>query len=213
MAPSVQKWIIDSDVENQLRSLALVNRLLDESLAQGPVELYLRFLNLTAIGWGKKQPFGLCPSLLRIDLSVCPKLESIPEMTFGRCRHLASVVFGEHSSITNIGNNAFQFCSALTSITLPDKLKIIEQATFAHCVSLERVVCNKNLKTIGNYAFYVCSKLADVQLASKSISFGDDPFAGCDRSIELAAAAGFPSNTFGIRPDTGQLVNLVVEIE
>jgi len=152
--------------------------------------------NLTAIGWGKKQPFGRCYSLLRIDLSGFPKLESIPVLAFSCCEHLVSVVFGKHSNITNIGANAFQRCFALTSITLPDKLKVLEKMVFANCTSLERVVCNKNLKTIGIAVFQYCPELEDVQLASSSISFGRDPFAGCDRLIELAAAAGFPSPKF-----------------
>jgi len=233
--------IIDSDIEYQLRSGALKRRLLDASLSQGSIEFYLRYTNLNAIVWGKKQPFGGCISLLRVDLSGCPKLESIPKLTFGSCRHLASVVFGEHSNITNLGEAAFNECSALTSITLPDKLEIIEpgvlskcsalervvcnknlktidegafqfcfalksitlpdklarieQLAFNTCTSLERVVCNKNLKTIDQSAFQACSKLEDVQLASGSISFGDCPFAVCDRLIKFAAATGFPSNT------------------
>ena len=55
----------------------------------------------------------------------------------------------------------------------------------------------QNLKTIDVGAFQCFSKLEDVQLASKSISFIDAPFLGCDPLIELAAAAGFPSNRFG----------------
>ena len=119
-----------------------------------------------------------------------------------------SVVFGEHSNITNLGEAAFQGCSALTSITLPDKLKVIEEFAFIKCSSLERVLCNKTLKTIGDCAFGGCSKLKDVKFASNTISFDRDPFMGCDRLIELAAAAGFPSNTFGTRADTGEKLNM-----
>jgi len=39
---SVKKLIIEKDVENQLRSWALRNRLVDKSLADGSIELYLR---------------------------------------------------------------------------------------------------------------------------------------------------------------------------
>jgi len=74
---------------------------------------------------------------------------------------------------------------------------------FGTCTSLERVVCGKNLKTICEAAFQFCSKLVDVQLASSSISFGLQPFAACDRLIEIAAAAGFPSNTFATRYSAG----------
>ena len=117
---SVQKLVIDSDVKNQLRSKTLKRRLLDKSLSHGSVELYLRYINLTAIEWGEFQPFSDCPPLLRVDLTGCPKLESIPECAFIACRHLVNAVFGEHSSITNIGAGLFNQCYALTSITLPD---------------------------------------------------------------------------------------------
>jgi len=107
-AQSVQKWIIDSDVENQLRSGALKGRLLDESLSNGSIEVYWRCHNIIAVGWDGNQPFSICHSLLRFDLSGCPKLESIPNHTFAECRHLEDVVFGEHSDITNLGRGAFQ---------------------------------------------------------------------------------------------------------
>jgi len=132
-APSVQKWVIDSDVENQLRSFALLRRIRDESLSYGSIELYLRCSNFTVVVLEDKYPFSLCPSLLRVDLSGCLKLERIPEKAFGNCHHLESVVFGKHSNITNLGVAAFQECYALTSITLPDKLEIIETRVFTHC--------------------------------------------------------------------------------
>ena len=53
---SVQKLVIDSDVEDQLRSGALKRRLLDKSLSDGSIELYLRCPNLTATGWGEFFP-------------------------------------------------------------------------------------------------------------------------------------------------------------
>jgi len=107
---------------------------MDESLVHGSVEIYLRCFNITAIGWGDDpQPFSMCPSLLRVVLSGCPKLESIPQMTFVECHHLASAVFGEHSNITSLGSGAFGQCYALTSITLPNKLKVIEAGAFGEC--------------------------------------------------------------------------------
>jgi len=160
-APSVKKWVIDSDVENQLRSEALKRRLFDESLSHGSIELYLRCYNLTAIGWNNNQPFNLCPSLLWVDLSGMLSSLGNPECAFSRCCHLVSVIFGEHSNIANVGAGAFQYCYALKRITLPDKLKIIEDMAFSHCTSLKRVVYNKNLKSIGREAFQYCSKLED----------------------------------------------------
>ena len=87
------------------------------------------------------------------------------------------MVFGEHSNTTNIGENAFQQCSALTSITLPDKLKVIEKMAFTHCFALKRIVCNKQLKTFGESAFQACSKLEDVQACKhKKLDYSKDKF-------------------------------------
>jgi len=116
---SVQKLIIEVDVKNLLRSGALKIRLKDRSLSVGSIELSLRCPNLITIGWGVIKPFDQCRSLLRVDLSCCPKLESIPELVFFNCSHLVEVVFRKHSSIANIGSGAFGGCSTLKSITSP----------------------------------------------------------------------------------------------
>jgi len=78
-----------------------------------------------------------------------------------------SVVFGEHSKISNLGVDTFIECYALTSITLPGKLKVIEERAFSHCPSLKRVVFNKSLKTIGKCAFQTCSALKNITLRDK----------------------------------------------
>ena len=82
VAQSVQKWVINSDVENQLRWGDLRRRLLVRKFSYGSIELYLRYPNLTASGWGEFDPLNQCPSLLRVDLTGCPKLESIPKRAF-----------------------------------------------------------------------------------------------------------------------------------
>jgi len=151
--PATKKLIVDFDVENQLRSEALKERVWDRSLPNGSIDLRLRCPKLTTIGWGGPLPLCQCLSRLRVDLSGCPKLESIKYATFGGCEHLVSVVFGEHSNIKLLGAEAFGKCFALKNITLPNKLEVIELAVFIDCRSLKRVVCNTSLKTIGDQAF------------------------------------------------------------
>jgi len=147
--------------------------------------------------------FDSCSALTSITLP--NELEVIEEMTFYECSALDCVVFNKN--LKTIGDRAFQFCSALTSITLPDNLEAIEECAICACTSLKSVVCNKNLKTIGDGAFQQCTKLEDVQIAPSSISFVKSPFGDCDRLIEVADAAGFPSkprmNMFGDMSDFG----------
>ena len=208
-APSVQKLIIEVDVENQLRSQALLRRLQDKRLSRDSTVLYLRCYNLTAIGWGNQQAFSQCPSLLRVDLSGLPKLESIPELAFAECHHLVSVVFGEHSNITNLGPAAFSDCYALVSVSLPDKLEIIEELAFAECSSLERVVCNEHLKimfqncsaftiitllgkleVIEELAFAMCTSLKSVVCNKTLKTIGDGAFQYCSKlkDVQLASS-------------------------
>ena len=149
--PSVQTMFVEElDVVAELRWDALKDRLQDKSLSHGSIELYTKCPNITAIEF---VDLNLCDSLLRVDLSGCPKLESIPKVTFGQCIHIVSVLFGEHSNITNLGVGAFGDCRALASITLPDKLTVIEKIVFIKCFALERVIWNKNLRTIDLHAF------------------------------------------------------------
>ena len=107
----VQKWVIDSNVEYQLRSRALLSRLLDESLSNGSIEFSLRCPNLVAIGWGKRNRSACAHPSCESTSLVVPNLESIPELAFSKCRHLVSVVFGEHNDITNLGESTFSDCS------------------------------------------------------------------------------------------------------
>jgi len=156
--------------------------------------------NLETLG---KQVFVRCSALKSITLP--DKLEVIERMAFFECSSLERVVCNK--TLKTIGEGAFGCCSALKSITLTDKLKTIEKAAFIHCTSLKRVVCNKKLKTIGHSAFECCPKLEDIQLASSSISFVEYSFNQCDRLIEIADAAGFPSNEFLYDEETDEDVS------
>ncbi|MEG1609530.1 MAG: leucine-rich repeat domain-containing protein, partial [Clostridia bacterium] len=57
------------------------------------------------------------------------------------------------TSVTAIGDNAFQNCSGLTSITLPTSLKTIGSNAFSGCSGLKRVAMPKGVTDIGVNAF------------------------------------------------------------
>jgi len=158
----------------------LHERLRNESLSDGSVELYLRCNKLDALRWiHVPNPFGNVHSLLRIDLSGLPKLGNIPEYAFTGCIYLESAVFGADSNITNIGGWAFQH-TALTRITLPNNLKLIEAGAFHSCSGLERVVFNKNLIAIDEAAFQYCVALKSISLPKKLKTVGPIAFASCN---------------------------------
>ena len=66
--------------------------------------------------------------------------------------------------VTVIPGSCFQGCTALKSITLPEKVKIIDVSAFQRCASLERIVLNEGTRRIGPLAFSNCAKLQCITL-------------------------------------------------
>lgn len=62
-------------------------------------------------------------------------------------------------SVTDIGVNAFQGCSGLTSIVIPDNVKSIGYGAFEDCGGLESVLIPNGVTSIGDYAFRGCASL------------------------------------------------------
>lgn len=61
--------------------------------------------------------------------------------------------------VTSIGNEAFDFCAPLTSITIPDGVTSIGDSAFAYRFSLTRVTIPESVKSIGHRAFASCLSL------------------------------------------------------
>ncbi len=66
------------------------------------------------------------------------------------------------AQITAIGSSAFQGCSNLTSVAIPDGVTVIANSAFYGCSSLTSIVIPDNVTSIGNYAFYNCSSLTKI---------------------------------------------------
>ena len=64
--------------------------------------------------------------------------------------------------LSSIGENAFYYCTGLTSVTLPSSLTAIGDYAFYDCYSLTSIVLPSSLTTIGNYAFYYCSNIQSI---------------------------------------------------
>ena len=82
-------------------------------------------------------------------------------------------------SITSIGTAAFQDCTDLTSVTIPNSVTSIESGAFYNCSGLTSIEIPNSVISIGNHAFYGCSALTSIEIPNSVTSIGQYAFSGC----------------------------------
>ena len=81
--------------------------------------------------------------------------------------------------VTSIGDNAFSWCSGLTSVTIPNSVTSIGDKAFFLCSGLISVTIPNSVTSIGNRAFFGCRGLTSITIPNSVTSIKDDAFYGC----------------------------------
>ena len=84
-------------------------------------------------------------------------------------------------SVTSIGSYAFQYCSGLTSITIPNSVTSIGEKAFFGCDGLTSATIPNSVTSIGNLAFALCSGLTSVTIGSGVTSIEKYAFRECSK--------------------------------
>ena len=71
-------------------------------------------------------------------------------------------------NVTSIGNGAFEYCSSLSSITIPSSVTSIGNGAFRSCTSLSSITIPSSVTSIGANAFSDCSSLSSVNIQNPS---------------------------------------------
>ena len=110
-----------------------------------------------------------------------------------------------------IGENAFENCTGLTSIVIPDSVEEIGEYAFQGCTGLTSVVIGNSVTKIERGAFSGCTSLASVNIPESMTTINRDTFKGCislgnvfiPKTINSIALAfcGCQSLTFTIDPN------------
>lgn len=96
------------------------------------------------------------------------------------------------SSVTSIGNNAFERCSELKTVSMPESLNTMGKAAFKDCVRLKTMNI-ASARTIESNAFDGCTNLSSVILPENLESIGDYAFRNCISVIGMVIPEGAKS--------------------
>ena len=102
---------------------------------------------------------------------------NIGNNAFQGCKNLASVTFKGAPSTITVGNNAFQNCGKLKSINLP-AAKRIGSLAFENCTSLEELVLEMGTEEIGDWCFRNCTSLKKLHIPESVTVVGQGAFSG-----------------------------------
>lgn len=133
---------------------------------------------------------------------------SIDDNAFFSCHSLNKVVIYDNS-VKTIGMAAFEYCSSLADIILPEGVTTIARSAFWGCSSLSRIDLPEGVTTIGHSAFYGCEKLSSVKLPNSLTTIEGFAFSGCN-GLTITIPDNVESMSMLTFIDCKELVSVVI---
>ena len=124
------------------------------------------------------------------NISLPDGMTNIGNWAFEGCSALTQVTIPD--GVTSIGESAYLDCSALTQVNIPDGVESIGEYAFSRCSALTQVTIGNSVESIGNYAFYECSALTQVTIGNSVTSIGNWAFSNCSALAEMTVLATVP---------------------
>ena len=92
--------------------------------------------------------------------------------------------------VTEIGDGAFENCEKLTSVRIPEGVRIIRKNAFRSCSHLAEVSFPEGLAQIGKFAFEYCRELKKPVIPHTVKRLGDGAFKGCTELVGIRLPEG-----------------------
>lgn len=121
---------------------------------------------------------------------------SIDDNAFFSCHSLNKVVIYDNS-VKTIGMAAFEYCSSLADIILPEGVTTIARSAFWHCKELVSVVIPNSVKSIGTEAFNGCSALKSIVLPEGMTLIKKWTFADCSSLVDVTLPSTMTTLEYG----------------
>ena len=138
---------------------------------------------VTNIGWA---PFAGCASLKSIEVAegnpnYCNDLNGIlfnkAQTRLINCPASYAGAYNIPTSVTTIGDHAFEGCSNLTGVQIPESVAVIEREAFRNCDSLVSVTIPKSvvwMQTVSGAPFPDCDSLKSIYVKEDNPQYSSD---------------------------------------
>ena len=113
------------------------------------------------------------------------------EDCFEWCSGLTSITIP--SSVTSLGGGCFYGCSGLTSITIPSSVTSLGASCFSDCRGLTSITIPSSVTSLGQFCFYGCSGLTSITIPSSVTSLGESCFSECWRLTSITIPSSVTS--------------------
>ena len=138
-----------------------------------------------------------------IETGAC---EKIGNDAFNGCSKLSSVSIG--NSIKQIGSRAFHHCENLTDLSLSTAVERIEDGAFAYCKKLPEINFPSTLTFIGKQAFWQNLSLTSLEIPASVLEVDDEAFGGCQNVQTLTLNEGLETIGAGVFSSCKSLVTV-----
>lgn len=108
-----------------------------------------------------KDSFKSNNTIRKVDLRNT-QIQEIGMTAFANSNNLQEILLSE--TLVEIGTGAFERCTSLTNVTIPNSVISMKDGAFANCTNLKSVSLSEKLTIIENDVFFGCTKLEKVQI-------------------------------------------------
>ncbi|MBE6901057.1 MAG: leucine-rich repeat domain-containing protein [Ruminococcaceae bacterium] len=113
-----------------------------------------------------------------------PSVTEIGENAFRYCTGLIKVEIPD--SVTTIKTGAFSHCESLPTMKIPDSVTTIEEAAFIDCTRLTTISIPDSVTELGRLAFQSCTDLTTVNIGNGVSTISEGAFAYCDSLTDVS---------------------------
>ena len=119
--------------------------------------------------------------IVKSDYVMRQGTKCIANGAFEFCTGLTSVTIPD--SVTSIGDSAFRDCTNLTNINIPHGVTSVGDRVFQGCTSLTNMIIPDSVTSVGDNAFSCCTNLTNITIPSSVTSISDNAFFRCNNLV------------------------------